>query len=189
MIGKKFGKLTVIGIAPSYMWKGKTSVSYRARFFCDCDCGSKEILVSAVHLRGGHRQHCKGCAYRARPQSTQRISDEQTLFNLCILRGLKHRKLDCSLDVDTFIRIATQNCHYCNAAPEQRNYVKAKTTQVHHKNLFANGIDRVDPNVGYHVGNCVPCCPRCNFAKRSMSEKEFSDWVARVYHHFVIKPN
>jgi hypothetical protein len=180
MIGRRYGSLVVKSKAPSYVLIGNGRASYRARFFCDCDCGTKDVIVNAIHLRSGARDQCKGCAYRSRPQSTQRISDEERLFRLVIKSSLPSRGISCSLSVGKFMEIASMPCHYCGAAPTQRNYSRGKTTHVHHKTLMANGIDRVDCNVGYHAHNCVPCCPRCNFAKGTMGYDEFLSWVDLV---------
>jgi hypothetical protein len=35
------------------------------------------------------------------------------------------------------------------------------------------GIDRVDNSRGYHTGNCVACCARCNFMKGSLELGQF----------------
>jgi hypothetical protein len=44
-----------------------------------------------------------------------------------------------------------------------------------------NGIDRKNNAIGYIVGNVLPCCKLCNYAKRTMGYNEFLNWVNRVY--------
>ncbi len=51
MIGKKFGKLTVIEEAPK--------ITKRLRYKCQCECGNVTIVVGE-DLRSGHTQSC-GC--------------------------------------------------------------------------------------------------------------------------------
>lgn len=56
LTGQKFGRLTVTGYAGpnksrSIMW------------YCDCDCGTKGILVSGQYLRDGRVKSC-GCLKR-----------------------------------------------------------------------------------------------------------------------------
>ena len=46
-----------------------------------------------------------------------------------------------------------------------------------------NGMDRVDNAKGYVLGNVVPCCHTCNFAKRGMATNEFVAWVTLVSNH------
>lgn len=56
MIGKKFGKLTVIELAP----KNPNLKSRCKRYFCKCDCG-KIVEVNGNSLRTGHTTSC-GCS-------------------------------------------------------------------------------------------------------------------------------
>lgn len=42
------------------------------------------------------------------------------------------------------------------------------------------GIDRLDNNVGYKIGNLIPCCYRCNIMKHTSSEKEFIDQIKKI---------
>jgi hypothetical protein len=47
--------------------------------------------------------------------------------------------------------------------------------------IKCSGIDRVDSNKGYTIDNCVPCCKTCNLAKAELSQRDFLDWVRKVY--------
>lgn len=60
-----------------------------------------------------------------------------------------------------YVRILSKNkCHYCDAV------LNRKTHNIYGEKLLGAGhIDRKDPRKGYVRGNCVPCCPPCNFAK------------------------
>jgi hypothetical protein len=46
------------------------------------------------------------------------------------------------------------------------------------------GMDRVEPKLGYVTGNVVPCCKTCNWAKQRMGLIEFRKWVTRVFRTF-----
>lgn len=52
MIGKKFGKLTVISRSVNNRWRG-------LRWVCLCDCG-KETITNGCDIRSGHTKSC-GC--------------------------------------------------------------------------------------------------------------------------------
>lgn len=52
MLGRKFGRLTVIREAEK--------VKQKLAYFCTCDCGASEIRVVGADLRNGHTQSC-GC--------------------------------------------------------------------------------------------------------------------------------
>lgn len=55
MIGKKFGKLTVKRISDNRSGKRK-----RLMYYCDCDCGNKDVEVVGEKLRSGQTKSC-GC--------------------------------------------------------------------------------------------------------------------------------
>lgn len=54
------------------------------------------------------------------------------------------------------------------------------TTAVQDAWIYANGIDRINPKIGYERGNAVACCAQCNYAKLDYSEKEFIDHCYQV---------
>ena len=62
------------------------------------------------------------------------------------------------LTKEEFENICLQDCKYCQRL----------STTTHH-----NGIDRVEPKVGYILSNCIPCCFDCNIMKASFSVDEF----------------
>jgi hypothetical protein len=72
-------------------------------------------------------------------------------------------------------RLFEGHCVYCGAEP-------SNTKRKHNLNgdFVYQGIDRVDNNVGYMAGNCVPCCEQCNWAKRDMPVDAFLKWAKRV---------
>jgi hypothetical protein len=51
----------------------------------------------------------------------------------------------------------------------------------------SKGIDRINNSLGYVLTNCRSCCKTCNYAKNTMSEQEFVEWVERVHLNFVRK--
>lgn len=44
-------------------------------------------------------------------------------------------------------------------------------------------LDRQDSSGGYTNDNVVGCCHICNYAKRTLKDHEFYDWVTRAYDH------
>lgn len=57
MVGKRFGRLTVVSQAPILSWKNR-------RWHCVCDCGNR-IAVAGGDLRNGRSQSC-GCLRQER---------------------------------------------------------------------------------------------------------------------------
>lgn len=46
--------------------------------------------------------------------------------------------------------------------------------------LIHNGIDRLDPEVGYTELNSLPSCSKCNYMKGSLSEGEFLTQIKEI---------
>jgi len=65
--------------------------------------------------------------------------------------------------------IVTQKCYYCG-----------------NTNSDKIGMDRVDPDKGYIIDNCVPCCDICNFMKWKFPLQTFIDKVNKIYKKFAI---
>jgi hypothetical protein len=74
------------------------------------------------------------------------------------------------LTLQQFYILIKSCCFYCGDYP---NTVTGKLTH--------NGVDRLNSNLGYTIGNVVPCCKRCNIAKSSMSVTEFKKHVELIY--------
>ena len=89
----------------------------------------------------------------------------------------RRRNREFSINVDDFYKITQQNCVYCGTPP--RTIVKSK--KKGRKEFYYNGIDRIDNNLGYVVGNMAPCCKLCNQLKRKLTVKEFLNHVKNIY--------
>jgi hypothetical protein len=46
--------------------------------------------------------------------------------------------------------------------------------------VLYNGIDRVDPEIGYIESNCVSCCTVCNLMKKAYSHNFFLTHIKRI---------
>lgn len=168
--GDVFSSLTVI--SDDYeerSWKNGAKSPTKRRFYtCRCSCGSiGKFHASALHC--GRAVSCATCAYKTRPQSTQRYSDMERLFRLSIHKRGKEN----TLTVEQFGEIVSKNCVYCNSPPPLRSYVG--------REMYANGVDRVNSSLGYTVDNCVPCCMRCNYMKSDMNLPDFLDQIEKIY--------
>jgi hypothetical protein len=67
--------------------------------------------------------------------------------------------------------ISLNSCYYCGGILPETGH----------------GLDRIDSNKGYTLKNVRPCCTICNISKRTMTTKEFSTWVNKVYVHWSSK--
>ncbi len=170
LVEQKFGRLTVIKRADNNKW-GVTM------WLCRCICGTEKIIIGDS-LKGGFTKSC-GCLRRELIGDRKRLSPG--LSNMRILigwykAGAKERGLDFKLTEKQFKKLTQQDCHYCETKPN--NIVKGGGCIGEY---IYNGIDRVDNKKGYVIGNVVPCCKRCNQAKRNLTLQEYQDWIKRSY--------
>lgn len=75
---------------------------------------------------------------------TQRAERQNRMFNLTR---------------EQFNKFITSQCHYCKRVPARDKYF---------------GIDKIFPDDGYTMDNCVSCCQSCNRAKWDASSDEFT---------------
>jgi len=68
-------------------------------------------------------------------------------------------------DLET-AKLLSSHCTYCG--------FKGEINQM--------GLDRVENDIGYINTNVVPCCYKCNMAKRNLSVYEFKEWIKKAYH-------
>lgn len=82
----------------------------------------------------------------------------------------KRRGIIFDLTAEQFKEMIAQPCHYCGGFSSDYD-----------KSSRGNGIDRKDSSKGYEIGNCVPCCSKCNFVKNTMPYDDFIDYIKRIY--------
>jgi len=205
MIGKKFNEWTVDEYSHN---KGK--VVY---YHCTCSCGNKRVVKGANLRSGLSKRcnecglkesHKKNTGVPLSEERKQKISEAKKGIKLSPerieqMKGPQDHLCDKEfLEIDPTreegrrglrirntvrwkknnakhpwnitdleaAKILVSDCHYCGSKPNPYN-----------------GIDRVDNKISYEIGNVVPCCKTCNFAKHTMSESEFFDWISRVSKH------
>ncbi len=170
LTGHKFSKLTVLERVAS---KGRG-----ARWRCRCDCGN-ETIVTTCQLRRNATRSC-GCLVR-----TPRLPPGAVARNtLCkqYQREAARRGLCWELSDDDFARLTSRDCFYCGGPP-------ATLARYSTRPYIYNGIDRVDNDRGYALGNVVSCCIICNRAKMDLPLDAFMAWVGRLTAHQMFSPD
>lgn len=171
-IGKRFGKLVVIGT------EKKSRYHY---FSCWCDCGNKSMPTASSVLAETSKS-C-GCTHgvNSKPRSDIKPNGESA-FNYMFLtykRNARLREYSFDIEREEFRNLVKQECFYCGCPP--LNEVKYKKKVNNADPFRSNGLDRVNSSLGYSLDNVVPCCKHCNVAKASMSQAEFLDLISRIY--------
>lgn len=97
-------------------------------------------------------------------------------------KNAKSRNHSYNLIFQQFSDLIYQNCYYCRCESRLTSGdLLKKRGDTKQPPIRYNGIDRLDPNIGYQLDNCVPCCPKCNYMKHVMQEQEFLDQVEKIY--------
>jgi hypothetical protein len=90
--------------------------------------------------------------------------------------GANQRGISFSLSFDEFTSMLKEDCFYCGSEP-------SRLLRSLHEIVIVNGIDRVDNDLGYVIGNCAPCCTVCNMMKHGHSMDKFIDHCTKVVSH------
>jgi hypothetical protein len=166
LTGKKFGKLTVL--------KRAHNIKEKKAWLCACSCGN-QVIVKANHLKTENTQSC-GCLKKKRDLTNLKLYRKIKSEKELIYRLFKKYKVQASLrglgfdlNFEFFKNTINKNCFYCDGNPE--NTIKSVGFKIKY-----SGIDRVDNSRGYTQDNCVPCCSKCNNAKKDHSIEEFRNW-------------
>lgn len=166
LTGKRFGQVLVIKQAESDKWKKK-------QWLCKCDCGNDKILVGN-ELVNGRSKSC-GCRRRRLMTPSEYCNENYVLREY--KTGAKRRGYTWALTRKEAVSLLTTKCHYCGCSPTRVKDQRPDVSKV----FLHNGIDRKDPSEGYIPQNCVPCCTRCNYAKRDMTYQVFLDFIKIVF--------
>lgn len=171
--GMRFGRLFVeTDLGPTkngYRWWG-----------CVCSCGEK-VAVRSRELDRGHTRSC-GCLHKEvlskRPGSNRlpagRASRNELLASY--KKSASSRGHEWRIPDENFDALVTGECVYCGAS---RTLFRKPNKQVN-GGFYYTGIDRVDNNKGYVLGNVVSCCWDCNRAKGKLSADDFQSWINRL---------
>lgn len=105
--------------------------------------------MNCLECRGKQAVNDKKREDRERNYMKERLQHLEIHYKHYVSGSLKRGYGDVELNFDEFKILVTSPCHYCN---------KRNTEE-------ANGIDRVNNDLGYTRDNCVPACWKCNRMK------------------------
>ena len=91
-------------------------------------------------------------------------------------RCAKKRNLEYSLTRNQFETLVLGTCFYCGRLKQNIKRGQGKTSG----DSAYNGIDRVNPILGYTPDNCVSCCWKCNNMKGTLESAEFFDHITSI---------
>jgi hypothetical protein len=175
LTGHHFGKLTVLSLSEQ---KNKAGGNI---WNCQCSCGNL-IAVGTGTLNSGNTRSC-GCL-KNEVAFNSRLPPGVTGYRRLLL-GYKNKAKDRSLlfDLDdkTFELLTQSDCFYCGDKPSQESKNPGYAPYIY------NGIDRIDNQKGYVLGNVVPCCKHCNRGKMQKTVDEFAQQIENIYWYWASK--
>ncbi len=81
----------------------------------------------------------------------------------------KNRNINNEISEDIYNLTISQPCTYC-----KNNFVDG-----------CRGIDRINSEIGYIIGNIIPCCYTCNLMKNILDKNDFFKHLKRIYDYKV----
>lgn len=184
LTGKRFGHMAV-------MERVIDKTKSMTQWICKCDCGTIKVMTGWV-LRNSKSDppiHCGCLSYLGRPKNRRYKDFKQASFNHVLgmyQQAAKRRELSWELSNEQFQDFINKSCHYCGQLPSRlynpyQYQKKPKNNLRQNADILINGIDRIDPEKGYSLDNCVPCCQDCNYGKHTKTQKAFLMWINRVW--------
>lgn len=163
MIGKKFGRLTVLRI---FKDRYPCGISAR-RAFCYCECG-EYTSPTKEKIKKGETKSCR-CLSKEAASEKNKLPYGEASFNETYRsyeRAAQNRGYEFSISKDLFKEIITKPCFYCgdSLGNESRNRNNNGTFNY-------TGINCYDNTKGYIETNIVPCCTTCNRIKMALDVK------------------
>lgn len=146
------------------------------RYFWKAMC---PICDQEYDIATGDFEKRKSCA-KCKGTFKRKSSEDITWRNhYQMLKSRKHsREKGFDITEQQFREISSRNCFYCSSEPTPTKGHREWSTYI-----LTNGLDRVDPSMGYLYNNVVACCKWCNVAKLDRSVEEFYSWVTKLAKH------
>lgn len=187
-VGDVFDDLTVIKIYDfSVVYRNVTKNKPTFLRYCryKCKCGRESNVTCEKFIRykdQGKVNRCPSCAYRTRPQSTIRASKEERYYKLAIVDrcNKSNNRIKNKLSLKDFKELIKNNCHYCGQEPEYKSYIR-NNKYAKSEHLYANGVDRLNSDGDYEIGNVVTCCKTCNVMKGTLDISQFLLKIKSIY--------
>lgn len=182
VVGKRFGKVTVLEILGVGTDFGKKHRGYIVSGLCDCGNPWEGSLDS---LRRGNTKSC-GCMPTGPIPRSSNIEDPSLLRVLSnYQRHSQRRGYSWELTNEQFLTLLNGDCYYCGQPPSNVSQPNKKRERLCPRRVVRkttySGIDRKDNSLGYTPMNTISCCSWCNYAKRDLSVQDFLDHIRRVY--------
>lgn len=169
LIGKKFGKLTVIKYSHTDTRGNQDYKRTDKVWLCKCECGNDKYRTTSSLNKNA------SCGCYLKRKIEYGLSSKKTVYNIYKKLSAGKRGIEFDIPFDMFIKLTSSNCHYCDSEPQN----VCKNPRGNGDYTY-NGLDRINNSKSYNVNNVVPCCLMCNGAKSNKSISEFYQWIKQL---------
>ena len=185
LTGKRYGRIRVIEKTDPII---RLNIREQRRvrtsaYKCICDCG-REVVISHGALTSKKQKSC-GC-YRNEVTAAGRAKYHMAMHGKAMMNqafqqkkcNARKRSIGFLLSREQYHAVNQGNCHYCGVKPSS-----VLKSPYSNGDYTYSGIDRVDSEKPYEMGNVVSCCLSCNRAKADMTVEQFKAWLCRCRWH------
>lgn len=112
------------------------------------------------------------------PQLDKRLPAGHAIRNEIIAdyrNNARRKGIDYALSEAVVVCLLEGSCYYCGQPPKTLS-----SPENWDGGYLHNGIDRLDSELGYTLGNSVSCCAKCNYLKNHYSFAKFSGLVQQI---------
>lgn len=167
-IGQKIGDFTI------------SSFNKKGIYTLTCKCGATSsgdathITRKISNIMAEGFSACQRCSSKYRKEfkllqfQTATIYTYKDVYREYVKKS-KEREINFELSLEGASKLFNQNCTYCNRPPSN---LRKRDSGIE---VYYQGLDRVNNNLGYITSNVVPCCKYCNSFKSNRNLKEFEE--------------
>lgn len=168
IVGKVYGNLTVL----RFIGRDRHGNNL---WLCRCAYGNEASRkFASLNSKRGLTCGCSkdGTWSRTKAQGVSGMNKVHRNYQ----RNAQKRGHSWEITPEQFFRVLEKPCVYCGSDRQTRS-------QTGWGEYRYTGIDRWMNGIGYRADNIVPCCPTCNYAKRTLDGPAFLQHVSVMYHH------
>ena len=193
-IGKKIGRLTILGMAEPKRYGKKQNTT--VRFEVKCECGNKKAM-GALNIVNGHTKSC-GCygdefrhsskglkGKRGRESSGWKgYKDVCAKFWYIIQKSASFRNIPMLVSLEYIGDLFEKQNKKCAISGEVLTFgVQEKGDSKSFNRTQTASLDRIDSKKGYEEGNLQWVHKDINAMKQRMTQEEFFRWIKIISKH------
>lgn len=168
LVGKKFGKLTIISRAEN-SWDGRT------RWFCRCECGNEPTVLGQNLTRGA----TVSCGCFGREASWTGCGELSGYYWSRLKSDAKRREIAFDITIEYAWDLFLKQNRKCALTGMDIGFVPIGKIGKYYAEQTAS-LDRIDSNMNYETGNVQWVHKHINNMKQAYAESYFFEMCKKV---------